>query len=327
MNTLYFHVGPHKTGTTLIQKFCLDNQAELFRANVVYPKRYMKIFGHHGFRELLDRQNFEQADVDFFKEKHDFLISSEDFISLHKDNFEYLRNSIESKNIVVLFAWRRASFKLYSIWQETVKHGATESFYSYYHSHLARPAQSQMLSADLKLETLSKVFGRDNIKVIDYDASSASKSLLQDFMKTIGVEWSDKFILSDDNPDAVNRSMEVADIEIIRALNHIFAKHYAKTGSWVREQYSKNQSALKEVGLFELRDLIAANQSELVVGNYFIDNRCERIMVEKFKSNIVNYQPMQETKEIKVANDDWVLELRAHEILTNMVKVIKEVAS
>jgi len=182
-----------------------------------------------------------------------------------------------------------------------------------------------MLSADLKLETLSQVFGKDNLRVIDYDASSSSKSLLQDFVGAMGITWSDTFVRSDDNPDAVNRSMDVADIEVIRALNHTFAKHYGKTGSWVREQYTKNQSVLNNVGLAELKELITANQRELLIGNYFIDNRCERIMAEKFKSNMLNYQATQDTKKITIANDDWVLEVKAQEILAKLVSVLREI--
>ena len=222
MNTLFLHVGPHKTGTTSIQKFLMDNQAELFKSNLVYPKRYMKIYGHHDFRNLLDKQNLSNEDIDFFGQNHNFLLSSEDFISLGKEQFEYLRHSIENKKVVVIFSWRRASFKLYSIWQETIKHGATESFYSYYHSHLARPAQSQMLSADLKLNMLTHVFGKDNVKVLDYDESEQNNSLIQDFLTVCGVSWSEGFIKSDENSNAVNRSMDVTDIEIIRALNLIF---------------------------------------------------------------------------------------------------------
>jgi hypothetical protein len=326
MNTLFLHVGPHKTGTTLIQKFCLDNQAELFKSNLVYPKRYMKIFGHHGFRELLENQSLAQADIDFFQENHDFLLSSEDFISLNKNSFEHLRNAIKTKNIVVLFAWRRASYKLYSIWQETVKHGATESFYSYYHSHLARPAQSQMLSADLKLDTLCRVFGKENIRVLDYDASNSNHRLLQDFVGALGLGWSESFVLADNNPNAVNRSMDIADIEVIRALNYVFAKSDAKTGSWVREQYGKHQSRLNDVGLIELKDIISANLNELVVGNYFIDNRCERIMTERYQSNILNYQAMSALKKIQLANDNWSFDIQAQAILNKMTEVLREVA-
>jgi hypothetical protein len=324
MNTLFLHVGPHKTGTTAIQKFLLDNQSELFKSNLVYPQRYMKIFGHHGFRDLLHKQALSQDDLAFFQEKHDFLLSSEDFISLAKDKFEYLRYKVENKKIVVIFSWRRASFKLYSIWQETVKHGGTESFYSYYHNHLARPAQSQMLSADLKLNMFTHVFGKDNVKVLDYDASSQTDTLLADFLNICGIAWSDKVVTSDNNPQAINRSMDVTDIEIIRALNLIFQRYHSLQGSWVRENYIKQRDKLEVGGLSRLKEIVSQYKNELIVGNYFIDHRCEKIMVEKFSDNIVNYQPNTLTKKLLLAKDDWIFEPEAQLILSDLAKLLKE---
>lgn len=323
MNTLFLHVGPHKTGTTLLQKFCLDNQANLFKSNLVYPKRYMNIFGHHGFRDLVDSQTLTADDVDFFHDEHDFLLSSEDFISLGKQKFEYLRSTIKHKNIVVLFAWRRASLKMYSIWQETIKHGASESFYSYYHNHLARPSHSQMLSADLKLNMFSQVFGKENVKVLDYDASAQNNSLLEDFVQLMGLDWDDKFIRADDNANAVNRSMDFTDIEVIRVLNHIFKHNHSKVGSWVRLQYAKNTQRLNESGLVQLKALIAKYETELTVGNYFIDNRCEKIMLDKFHGNMMNYKPVSSVKKIKIASEEWIYELQAQSILKELTDTLQ----
>lgn len=322
MNTLFLHVGPHKTGTTLLQKFCLDNQAELFKSNLVYPKRYINIFGHHAFRDLLDKEALNQDDIAFFHEQHNFLLSSEDFISLGKQKFEYLRNTLSQKNIVVLFSWRRASLKMYSIWQETIKHGATESFYSYYHNHLARPSQSQMLSADLKLNMFSQVFGRENLQVLDYDASAQNNSLIEDFIDLMGLEWSNKFVRADDNANAANRSMDFTDIEVIRVLNHIFKLNYAKVGSWVRLQYAKNSLQLEQAGLSRLKTLIAKYETELTVGNYFIDNRCEKIMLDKFQSNIKNYKPVTSNKKIRLASEEWIYELEAQSILRDLAATL-----
>lgn len=326
MNTLFLHVGPHKTGTTLLQKFCLDNQAELFKSNLVYPKRYINIFGHHSFRDLVDKEALNQDDIDFFQDQHNFLLSSEDFISLGKQKFEYLRNALKQKNIVVLFSWRRASLKMYSIWQETIKHGATESFYSYYHNHLARPSQSQMLSADLKLNMFSQVFGKENLQVLDYDASAQNNSLIEDFTGLMGLDWSDKFVRADDNVNAVNRSMDFTDIEVIRVLNHIFKLNYGKVGSWVRLEYAKNSQPLEQAGLSRLKALIAKYETELTVGNYFIDNRCEKIMLDKFEGNIKNYKPVTSNKKIHLANEEWIYELEAQSILRDLAATLNDAA-
>ena len=324
MNTFYLHVGPHKTGTTAIQKFLLDNREQLFKSNLVYPNRFKRIFGHHDFRDALENKNITVEDRDFFAEKHDFLLSSEDFISLGKENFEYLRSVIESKNIVVVYAWRRASFKLYSIWQETIKHGATESFFSYYHNHLARPAQSQMLSADLKLNMFAHVFGMSNVKVLDYDAASSGNTLLKDFLQISDIPWQDSFVTPEKNKDATNKSMDFVDIEVIRALNYQFKEKIAVEGDWVRHQYVQSRSSLIEVGLEALKQIIADHKADLKIGNYFIDNRCERIMVDKFKGNIHNYQPALATRSLSVARPEWVFEQSAQQILGDLYNVLND---
>lgn len=324
MNKLFLHVGPHKTGTTSIQKFLLDNRVELFKSNLVYPKRFQTIFGHHKFRDVAQKEAFSDEDLAFFNdESSDFLISSEDFISLNKQNFEYLRNAFESKQVIVLFTWRRASFKLYSIWQETVKHGGTQSFFAYYHEHLARPAQSQMLSADIKLNMFCNVFGKNNVKIIDYESSTRGNTLLQDFVSCLDLEWDPSFVTPENNSDAVNRSMKLADIEIIRALNQIFSSRHGKSGAWVRNKYNELTEQLESLGIAQLKEIILTFQQELTVGNYFIDHRCEKIMAEKFKNNMLNYEPNISTEKLLVAQPDWVFDTKAQEILDCIVDCIK----
>ena len=104
MKTLYLHVGPHKTGTTSIQKFMLDNQAILFKSNLVYPKQFVKIFGHHDFRQVIAERRIDDQVKTFFNDNdHDFVLSSEDLISLNKEDFEYLRASLAPCKIVVIY--------------------------------------------------------------------------------------------------------------------------------------------------------------------------------------------------------------------------------
>ncbi|WP_146027220.1 hypothetical protein [Bowmanella denitrificans] len=303
----------------------MDNRSVLFQNNLVYPKRHQSIFGHHPFRELLNDRALSREDVDFFnQEPHDFLLSSEDFISLSRDKFEYLRNALDNKRIVILYAWRRASLKLYSIWQETVKHGGTEGFFAYYHDHLARPGQSQMLSADLKVAMFCHVFGKENVKIIDYDASQRNQSLIPDFLQQVGVQYSDGMVSSADNPDAANRAMDVTDIEVIRALNHVFKANFGVTGSWVRHQYLKHRAELDALGLGDLKDIIRGAQKTLRVGNYFVDNRCEKIMQSRFADNLVNYEPSAELQDLQVVSDEWVFSLPAQQILGKIAHLIRQ---
>lgn len=324
MNKVFLHVGPHKTGTTSIQKFFVDNRAICFKSNLIYPQRMQSIFGHHPFRDLVDKEALSEEDVNFFNnEDSDFLLSSEDLISLGKDKFQYLRHTIDLKQMVVVFAWRRASFKLYSIWQETIKHGGTQTFFSYYHDHLARPGQSQMLSADLKLNMFCNVFGKHNVRVIDYDASATNNSLMQDFVSAVDLKWDANFVTPEKNLDAVNRSMSLGDIEIIRALNQIFKIQFNIKGSWVRNKYREQLDKLNDLGVPRLKQIIGHYESELKVGNYLVDIRCEKIMTDKFSDNLLNYQPNTQVKVLKVAQPDWIFEPEAQKIINDLAGFLK----
>lgn len=324
MNTFFLHVGPHKTGTTMIQKFLLDNRAMLFKDNLVYPKRFQSIFGHHDLRPTLLEKRLTDEDVTFFDEAHDFLLSSEDFISLDQQHFEYLQSRLESKQIVILFSWRRASLKLYSIWQETIKHGGTDSFFAYYHNHIARPAQSQMLSADLKLNMFAHVFGKQNVRILDYDAAARNKDLLKQFCSMINIDWRDDFIVAEDNKEARNQSMDITDIEAIRALNYYFKSQWGITGATVRNLYVKNLNALDSHGLHELKAIISESIRVLTVGNYFIDNRGEKVMRERYSDNMINYEPNGELQSVRMATEDWLLTPRSQSLIKSIAEFLKE---
>ena len=80
MKTLYLHVGPHKTGTTLLQKFMLDNTPALAEQGLVYPSNYIKIFGHHELRQKIVDRALSDEDVQFINQStQNILFSSEDF--------------------------------------------------------------------------------------------------------------------------------------------------------------------------------------------------------------------------------------------------------
>lgn len=308
----------------MIQKFLLDNRAELFKQNVVYPKRFLSIFGHHTLRQRVFDKCLSEDDIVFFNEPHDFIVSSEDFISLEREHWEYLQSVITNKQIVILHSWRRASLKLYSIWQETVKHGGTASFFSYYHEHLARPGQSQMLSADLKLNMLAHVFGKNNIRILDFDASARKDDLLQQFCQLADLSWSNDFVSVSNNKNARNASMDLADIEVIRALNCRLKAESLDVSSNVRTAYLKHIDTLKTLGLEELKALILSYSKTISVGNYFIDNRCESVMADKYKNNIANYETHKTVSKMNVTSDEWSLTGDAQRILSTLSSFIRD---
>ena len=318
MKTLFLHVGPHKTGTTAIQKYMLDNQVAFHQQGALYPKRFIRIFGHHHIRERLAEKNFTSEDIEFFKNTDsNFVISSEDLISLSKDHFTYLKQSLPFLPIKVVFSWRRASLKLYSIWQEVIKHGGTIDFFAYYHEHLARPAMSQMLSPDLKLSMFGQVFGKENVIVLDYEASAKNKSLIPDFLNAVGLNPNIEVTESEVDANVRNASMSVEDTEMVRALNYIMQNRDPALPSdgAIRSAYQTHKAELEGDDLSYLYELIAKHQHTMNVGNYAIDIRAERIMAKDYASNMLNYTPNVGTKSVKLPSTEWLLDVEAHNCL------------
>ena len=254
---LYLHVGPHKTGTTLIQKVFLDNQSELLKNGLFYPKNYIRIFGHHHFRDLIKDRAVTELDKDFFKDiKSNVLLSSEDFISFSVEDFKYLKETFSQFDINIIYSWRRSSLKMYSIWQEIVKHGKSISFFEFYHEHIARPGQSYMLSADLQVSRFVNVFGQNNVHLIDYDKSSKDNNLLEVFFSIIGCEYKDSYLEGSKSKISSNVSLNSYDTEIIRVLNALMADKYNLTGNTVREIYLEYHSDLDGDIILKLTDLM-----------------------------------------------------------------------
>ena len=302
----------------------LDNRISLKKHKIIYPENYQVIFGHHNFRDKLEKRTLTDSDVQYLSARSETVVlSSEDFISLNKKDFEYLRDSLPKTKIIVIYSWRRSSYKLYSIWQEVIKHGGVESFFEYYHSHIARPGHSQMLSADLKVAIFCHVFGKNNVKIIDYDASLKNDTLIEDFVSLFGVDSIKDYVRAENNPDALNRSLDKADVEILRSLNCIFEFEFELPKNRIRIAYLKHQNSKLKLKIEELKAIISMNCKEIEIGNYFIDIRCESIMSDKFRANIVNYEKSLQAKKIKIPSDIWRFKPSANKLLNEIAVQIK----
>jgi|TARA_B100001063_G_C16777034_1_gene566407 hypothetical protein len=323
---LFLHVGPHKTGTTLIQKVCLDNQQALLSGGVFYPKNYVRIFGHHLIRDLIKGRQLSESDSNFFKEiDSDILLSSEDFISFSIKDFEYIKTFFSDFDVHVIYSWRRASLKMYSIWQELIKHGQSVSFFEFYHNHLARPAQSYMLSADLQVERFVKVFGIKKVHLIDYDKAAKDKNLLELFFSIINCKYSKEYLEKSESKVSNNRSLNPFDTETIRILNKIMSSKYGMHGNDVREAYLDHYS---ELDITELHQIMQTQVTSLPVGNYFIDKKTERVMYSKFKENFINFEQAQYTSSITLIQDSWLMNSEAITLINNLAdRIHKKVKS
>lgn len=248
MKTVYLHIGPHKTGTTLIQKTFYENK-EYFLNNysIDYLNGYKIIFGHHEIVTQLKSNDFNEKElrklIDSSRAESVF-ISSENFDILNENEVQRLLSALSCYEVKVVAMYRESSLRLYSWWQEEIKHGSTESFPEYALPHLSRPMVSDIFNLDVILSRYLKYLNTDSLLIGDYDS----------FLKFGGIEvffenaMNFKFPHIHSNKKIVNKGLGEFDVEMIRVFNTIFKRTIGFAGSAVREKYLNSKHLLdKEV--------------------------------------------------------------------------------
>lgn len=324
---LYLHVGPHKTGTTLIQKTMLDNQGLLLQRGLFYPKGFLTIFGHHELRDKVKAREITDDDVSFLKHTgKDVLLSSEDFISLSEEDFKYLKERLVDFEIEVIYAWRRANKKLFSIWQEYVKHGGQDTFFEYHFPHIARPATSAMLSPDIKLKMFARVFSKKNVKIIDYDAALHNDSLLDTFFGLVKINNYANFSIPTRDKNASNKSLDFFESELIRALNVYYFKVRGIEGPKIRLAYTEYKEYLNQEKLQYLLQQIKNDAIFVNASKYFVDQRSEKVMRDTFISQIVNFEENPLLSEFNVSSQKWLLDTHNYKLLSDLCNELSELS-
>lgn len=303
--TIYMHVGPHKTGSTVLQKACLDNRNILETSGIKYPALFFSHIGHHLLVDMIRREEITADIVATVKGLgSDLLFSSENFISLTKHNWQYFVNCFADYNIQVIYAWRRSSQKMYSLWQENVKHGGVKSFTDFYYKELIRPGQSDLLCPHLQLDKFASVLSKDNIKILDYDASKSTDSLISDFFTLLSIDAS-LINIQNITEGIKNESLPPEFVEILRCLNRKYSLSN-NSSSYVRERFFSCYEQVKED-----IELISNNMSDycesLIVGDYFVDKISEKRILETYTDNIFNYKKNKNISSIKIISSDWVI--------------------
>lgn len=220
---VFLHVGPHKTGSTYIQRNLVNNREALAELGLCYPRTGQEIlYGHHNLVKYLRGAKEVEFDLRSFRSEigsgSDVVISSENFSALDKHGVERLRDILQDFEIVVIIFARARGPLLYSTWQEDVKHGYTISFPEFVSMRLARPYVSKEINKGLLIDLYAEVFGAEAIRLAVYD--NIRQDLFQFFMaRAVGVEPTGMFV--DQTPSNVR--MPVLLIELLRMVLHFAA--------------------------------------------------------------------------------------------------------
>lgn len=281
MKEIILHIGPHKTGSTSIQKALLNNESLLSQQGYQYPRVGFSYMGHHKLPELLKNGNKSKA-LEILRELNkidsSIVLSSENFDYLTVDSLKFIQEFLEFDDIRIIYVFRSASEKLVSAWQEHIKHGGVESWSEFMFTHLLKPFESLILNDKKILDRFSEVFGKEKISILNLDCS---KNISQEFFNVLNVDAVIKNVKA-------NRSANFKIIEFLRCLNilHI-ANGYGKSHH-LRDKFFAllgNQAVLKEDILKSFPD---SYLSELDIDSGFlfsmVSNKFISVYREQFES-------------------------------------------
>ncbi|NQZ04538.1 hypothetical protein [Idiomarina sp.] len=318
---LYLHIGPHKTGSTYIQKRFFDDQEEIKSFGYAYPATCLEpLWGHHKLVEAFQRgdtQELGDIKADFAKYSENLIISSENFDRLDEQQIESVRTLFSNYDIHIIYVKRRADDLIVSSWQESIKHGGMQSWQSYIFQHTVRPFSSEVINACRVLDRFKAVFGRDSISIIDFDGvKRENRDLFIEFKNLIGLKEWEKPV----SKSQVNRSMPYWKAEIIRGLNALFCAEGQAASAKIRtaflDYFSERQDTCNS--LATLKKKISAQCSPISFLDSYIFHALDKSFRERYQDRVC-VPPFVEHRhslnQYKLPNDTWMFDSESMEHL------------
>jgi hypothetical protein len=230
---LLMHIGLHKTGTSAIQSFLLDNRAQLLAQGLLYPLDLEKWGNHNPLAWHLMDPRYLPTQGDFYRKLstpahwqklHEavsesradrVILSGEDFSLIGRpQQLAALLERYETRVIVYL---RRQDQYLQSIYNQDVKNYEFmrhERFEDFVLDHRLE----EILHYDVFLERWSAAFGKENIVVGIYDRGCLKDGLIPDFASLAGIDLRQDMRV---RQEAVNTRLSDRALEVKRMLNRL----------------------------------------------------------------------------------------------------------
>ena len=239
MSKLYLHVGFHKTGTTSLQDALNRNRNELLAQGYLYPKT-RKFRAQHEFAWSAGQRGLGWKQFGGSKagpgparrmyrllrsSKQDFIISSEFLSELKPEQINRLLSFIGNRELEVIFTVRPVAKILPSAYQQEVKNGSKLSYDLWLERVLEPDKENRNKtrfwarhSHHIEIAKWSEIVGKDRVTVIISDESKPS-FLTETFFGLVGVDTQN---FRESKKVVVNRSMDLAEIELLRQINQKF---------------------------------------------------------------------------------------------------------
>lgn len=319
---IVLHVGPHKTGSTYLQKRIFENLCHLREQGIFVPKTGWIPHGHHKLVDVLRGWVPETEDCSLAALRTEIsgsettLITSENFVLLEDQHLAAFRDAFNDFDIFVIFFLRHPVNIWPSHWQELVKHGSDITFAEYMlciHGHLAQVNILQTIP-NIQIRRLSSIFGINGLKIVVYEnVIDAQLDLFEFFWRSCLGACDCAFAGSG---NLVNKSFTADQVEMVRQLNAMYVtenKQLAKASLRIAYRESIKGQDLGEAYQAFVRAFDANAVSLRVPDELPLISSIYRDLAEEFGSLIVNRHsdkqimkyPIEE-RQIKFGSRDWL---------------------
>lgn len=321
MKKIILHIGPHKTGTTFLQKIFFENKSILAKEGVDYLDFGMVHFGHHKIPEFLNKKKYKVGELTKAINKskcNTILLSSENFDLLRPYSISFLKNELADFKVEVVLFYRMSTDRLFSWWQEEVKHGGTNSYYDYSVNHYAKPFLSPILNTSLLVDFYAEYFGLDSIRLFDYDYCKEQKGILHEFQQYLGITNN----LEVENKK-INQRLAVEDVELIRILNLIAKKNGTLHAHNVRDAYLKGRANNTKL-INQICSILEHDLIDISTGNTFIDRILKNNFIKKYNSNFCTEtdSSFKETL-ISLPNTNWPVDEKTLQLINELYQCLR----
>src|SRR5580698_4526910 len=225
MPSFVIHVGPHKTGTTYIQRRLDECHASFLRQGIYAPTEWRDSEpnpSHTGLVRKLNGDSLPELEATFaYWESSGYrqvVISTEALEGAPTESLVLLRKLIGKNPFVVVFYVRAWCELLASVWNEVVVHGGLITLPEFMVGELSAPAASRLINIAKTLERFENVFGTNALRLVSYNSVlEENDDLFSHFTR----EFLGQPELVQTSTSVANRSFEPAEAELVRVLNYL----------------------------------------------------------------------------------------------------------
>ncbi|MGP7735212.1 class I SAM-dependent methyltransferase [Oceanimonas smirnovii] len=248
--TIYFHIGTHKTGTTALQKFFVENR-ELFKKKGLIYDFYNDLEMNQGY--LVNPEKWEEL---AFDKKQNYILSGEDFYSHILNISSTIKDKLSNFNIHFIVYFKRQDLMKQSVYNQIVKmHGFTKEITRDNHYNL----DYYQFIKNLKNE-----FPDSELTVRAYEKGQFNGgSIFSDFLRILNLDLTDEYQVE---KKVVNPSLTTEKMEFTRYINML------NLPVGFRNQISRLiiKSALdsNEVSLFRKQNIISPEDAKELLEKY-----------------------------------------------------------